>query len=487
MNFLHILVHKYFLKRIVQILFVPLLFLVLALPQLTAEIPSPFFAALKNLLSQYGWLILPVILVVGIFIIWQTITFDFSRWLQQQGDSMRFNTRQLINKANGGNGLATGPLKYNWFLGWMTHIYVKPNEDCAVVDGKQVIRKPQKLYKSASQQVEIKHVLLYPEPRKDIKLEQARSNDNWPVTLTISVDYEVADPVRIAGLGDPISKLDELIQGALIDYVGQHRAESFTGNQAHLKKIILDALKKSEALKIFNIKEILKAKADVDERAIKDKRDDTLALENEDLKQKLTVAQAERKRLEAQIEAETEQIKALPPFQREMVLLKTKLGMETYLRLTQVIESATKANETSPERVLEVIKQLGGGLPSSVINDDNVPYHRSTPELIEARVTQLSRRELEEEEFERLKPLLGIQDFRVYGRGNRVEGAEVKLSEYTIKLICDPTSYPKNAPNVNVIWNNQSRQLKSFDWQADWFLAQVVTHIALKAKAKQQR
>ena len=471
----YILTRKRLLRRLVQILFFPSIFVILALPQLTAEEPSPLFRPLRLFLLANGWSVLFIVLASLMLIVWLTIEFDFGYWLQKEGEAMKFNTRLLVDKQGGGNGLATGPLPYKWFLGWRTFVYVEPNEYCAVVNGQKKIMKSQRLTKSPFEPATIKHVLLYPEPRQNITVQGIRSSDQWLVNLTISTKYEVVDPVRVAGLADPIGELDQLIQGALIDYIGKHQAASFTGSEERVKKVVLDALQESETLRSFRVVEVLKAQAQPEQGAIEPIRD----LGIEPMRRKLVEEQAARKEVEAVVDARTEEIKALGPFRRKLIELRLTQGPTVFQNVFEKFAAVAEQGGASQSQLLETFDRLVTEFSRSMGVGENAYEPITMPQLPASQA--FSRREREEYELERLISRSVINDYQLAVKGEQIRGVDVELSRYTIRLSC-PSNYPEKPPQVVVLdRQNRAYPITDVPWQSGWYLADVVPYVVRNA------
>jgi hypothetical protein len=471
----YILTRKRLLRRLVQILFFPSIFAILALPQLTAEEPSPLFQPLRQFLIANGWLVLFIVVVSLVLVVWLTMELDFGYWLQKEGEAMKFNTRLLVDKQRGGNGLATGPLLYKWFLGWRTFVHVEPNEYCAVLDGEKKISKSRRLSKSPFEPATIKHVLLYPEPRQNITVQGIRSSDQWLVNLTVSIKYEVVDPVRVAGLPDPISELDQLIQGALIDYIGKHQAASFTGSEEQVKKVVLGVLQESETLRNFKIVEVLKAQAQPEQGAIEPIRD----LGIEDKRRELAEKQAARKEVEALVDARTEEIKALGPFRRKLIELRLTQGPAIFQSVFDKFAAVAENSSASQGQLLETFDRLVTEFSGSM-NVGETVYEPITMRQLPASEA-LSRRDREEYELERLISRSVINDYQLTVKGEQVRGAEVDLPSYTIKLSC-LGNYPEKPPRVIVLdKHNQAYPIDDTPWQSGWYLADIIPFVVKEA------
>jgi len=443
---------------------------------LTAEEPSPLFRPFRQFLIANGWSVLFIVLASLILVVWLTIELDFGYWLQKEGETMKFNTRLLVDKQRGGNGLATGKLPYKWLLNWRTFVYVEPNEYCAVVGGKRKIPSSRRLTKSPFEpNPSIKHVLLYPEPRQNITVQGIRSSDQWLVTLTVSVKYEVVDPVRVAGLPDPISELDQLIQGALIDYIGKHQAASFTGSEKQVKEVVLGVLKESETLRSFKIVEVLKAQAQPEQGAIEPIRD----LGIEDKRRELAEKQAARKEVEALVNARTEDIRALGPFKRELIKLRLTQGPAVFQSVFEKFAAVAEQGGASQSQLLETFDRLVTEFSGSMNVGESV-YEPITMRQLPASQA-LSRREREESELERLISRSVINNYQLIVKGEQIRGVEVNLPGCTIKLSC-LGSYPEKPPRVIVLdKQNRAYPIDDTPWQSGWYLADIIPFVVKEA------
>jgi hypothetical protein len=238
---------------------------------------------------------------------------------------------------------------------------------------------------------------------------------------------------------------------------------------------VLDVLQESKTLRNFKIMEILKAQAQPEPGAIEPIRD----LGIEDKRRELVEKKAARKKVEALIDARTEDIKALGPFRRKLIELRLTQGPSIFQNVFEKFAAVAENSSASQSQLLETFDRLVTEFSSSM-NVGEIVYEPISMRQLPVSET-LSRRDREEFELEKLLSRSVINDYKLTVKGEKILGVVVNLPSYTIKLSC-LGNYPEKPPRI-VVLNKQNKaySIDGTPWKSGWYLADIIPFVVKEA------
>jgi hypothetical protein len=262
-------------RLLARAVFILTVFGLVSLPQIRSENPAPAFAQMRDLVSLIPIPLWFVIILIFLAVLWAIMNIRYSsiRSAFEQSPTERISISEVVKPEKGGNGLTSisysPTLRLFNTLGWLE---VKdPDKECIVIDGKHVIKKTRLYFAPMllfGKPVNARRILLSPPPLVDVKAT-ALTNDQLELTLVVSVKYFVEDPVYVAKLSEPISELNNLMAGVIVEQIHGKTLVDIVKDEGSLRINLKNKLNESSSIKsYFKIEEVLKAIPTGDERII---------------------------------------------------------------------------------------------------------------------------------------------------------------------------------------------------------------------------
>jgi len=386
-----------------------------------------------------------------------------------------------VTPSSGGSGLASAAFapRLPWLgIGGWLHIK-EPGKECLVIDARHVVQDT-RVYLSPmrllGRPLTARRVLLSPAPLNDVSAKELTS-DRLPLTLLVSVKYEVADPVYVASLQAPLSELTNLITGKVAEYIRSDTLENIVRDDGSLRQRLRQQIEMSPTISgTYNIIEVLKALPTGDERIIEIIRQTREALQSSAL-----IEQEGRNRAlaanydlaiekaEAELTDEFEQRQHIR--EMAMVHLQRRFDVQTELVRTIAAVAAAGGDATSAIReiqalVLQPAQELPAALSVGVIAAENL--------------ISVERRSLD-----RIQAILGITQFDIQPHLDdpaKPGSARVEFDGFTVLIEC-AHDYPEQSPTVRLRLGQGDAALVAVPWREGSNLVDAITAAAMQAHA----
>ncbi|ACL24000.1 SPFH domain-containing protein [Chloroflexus aggregans] len=437
-----------------KILFFPVLFVIMALPQLLSKSPSPFFRSIKQLLeSQSIFTILLIVFGILLLIVLIAVVAVLTDDEWKENMKRKVDTTEAVKRERGGNGIYTDPIPFIWIFSVLTYVYVETGKECAIVDGERIIETKQWITKSFFHDAVIRYVLLEPPPLI-MTIENVRTQDDLYLTADISVTYRVRDPLAIIKKADPLKILQEHVKSQCTNLIGRLDYYTIADKKAKYENEICAAIQRESILPLFEITSVhLEMKLAVDPRNVEKIEE----LKRQQKEKDLLVEDRQKERDHA----------------REID--KAKIGAG----LTIIKETAEIAKGRS-ESTKEYIDSLG---PRAILSMIGTPYHNlesapNLPMLTEA--TERSRYEREKPELDNLQENGVIKNYESrWSKDGNFCGVVIEVDDGQIHILSP--SYPDIAPTIQFI----SRSGQTYEWPIEkWNANMTIVHVITIALSK---
>jgi hypothetical protein len=440
-----------FERLLSRISFVLLLLGLVSAPQLLSENPGPIFSQVRSLLLSISLPIWILIIFIAIAIMWAITNLQKATGAQPRDQSSveALPISEVVKSHHGGNGLASvayiPTLKFLRIIGW---IAVKdPDKECIVIDGKHVIRQT-KLYAAPmlllGKPINARRILLSPPPLEDIKAT-ALTSDQLNLTLVVSVKYSIIKPAYVASLSAPLTELNNLLTGVIVEQVHTNTLEDIVKDDGTLRSLLKQKLGESPSIKdYFKIDEVLKALPTGDERIIEIIRQTKEALQKQALieqegQNRARVADFDLaiKKAETQLKDEFDQ----KQHDREMEMLHMQQEYEAMRELMRTIAQVA-ASGVNPGPAIREIR--------SVLSQAQPKAKPSLPKPVPESSDLISS---ERGKLEALQEKIGFSSFNIQpfeGSPTQPGCVEVIFPDYTLMIDCT-ADYPTVAPRVSLL------------------------------------
>jgi hypothetical protein len=216
----------------------------------------------------------------------------------------------------GGNGLATPlfemPAEFFRVFSWQ---HVEAGTEVLIIDG-QVLRQSDGLVNPFGllfRRQYGRRVLLRPAPLTDINAK-ALTSDQLDLTLTVSVNFMVSDPLKVAAMEAPLTTLTNVVAGLTAEYIRGETLATIVKDDSQLRNTLRERLNVAPSLReAFEVIEVLKAIPTGDERLIEIGRE-TRA---EEARRSLIIAQGQNRLADNAINHEIAALRAQLDEQRK--------------------------------------------------------------------------------------------------------------------------------------------------------------------------
>ena len=322
-----------------------------------------------------------------------------------------------------------------------------------------------------------RRVLLSPAPLNDVSAK-ALTADHLELTLVVSAKYLVVDPAYVAGLEAPLSELENLLIGAIAEYIRGKNLEDIVRDDGTLRAELKERLENSTTIRDkFDVIEVLKALPTGDERIIEIIRQTRAEIERRTLieqegqnlaiqaKYDLAVERA-RKELKDEFE-ERQHFRDL-----EMAQLAGKLDVQKEVLRSIAAIAASGINPTTAiqeirSMILEEGPQTADALPDNLMVED---------ELME----------LERKSIIQIQDTLGIKHYELAhkpGEPDRLDSATIILDDFEVLIDC-PAGYPDEVPIVHLKLDGKQEKPAIIPWREGSNLADAVTAAVMQARIR---
>jgi hypothetical protein len=465
-----------------RIAFVVMILALVSAPQLLSINPGPIFSQVKFVLLSISFPVWLFIILIGLAFLWAVTNLQKTVGVQQAGqkpaESMPIGG--AVTAQFGGNGLATNSyiptLRILGILGWLS--VSEPDKECIVIDGKQVIRRTQLYFAPMlllGKPVNARRILLTPAPLEDIKAASLTS-DQLDLTLVISVKYSISDPIYVASLSAPISELNNLITGVIVEQVHKQTLETIVKDDGTLRSMLKQSLEDSVSIKnYFKIDEVLKALPTGDERIIEIIRKTREALQKKALieqegQNKVLAADFDVaiQKAEAQLKEEFDQKQHI----RDMEILQKQQEYEAVRELLRSIAQIA-ASGVNPAPAIREIRSI-----LSETKSESVP---SLPSSLPKTISLINKEQINLAE---LQDKIGFKSYDLQPHANKDDQPGfliVHFNDFKLMIDCGE-KYPVIAPQVTLHTNQGSISKITIPWFAGSNLTDVVTTASMQAR-----
>lgn len=470
---------------VVRMVFVVLLLLVMAAPQLLAEEPSKDFAKIRVLLETtplVTWLIIGAAAFVGL------VAIQFARTLRSRSTKpvsaalRRLPIEEAVLAQHKGNGLASDmfPLELPW-LGIAGWLQIEPGKECIVIDGKRVIRQTQICFtplRFIGKPIYARRVLLQPAALTDLSAK-GQTSDQFALTLVTTVKYTVTNPVYVATQQAPITQLVELISGRIAEYVRSDTLENiFSDSEGTIRKKLKVQMESSPSVRgYYSIAEVLKALPTGDERVIELIRKIRFETNRSGLIEQEganALAEAEYKQQIKRREEELRDEFARRQHERDLEMKQMTLQFQVLQEVVSMVGQVASSG-VNPAGTIEEIRKL---LQSST----------TIREIPRISVSEQSLLTQERQILERHQAALGITSIAIGARPDKPTApgqAEIVFPEFTLFVECSG-DYPQQCPSAYVQLNGGNRLDLIIPWQAGNHLLEVAATAKMRVKTESE-
>lgn len=299
-------------------------------------------------------------------------------------------------KLSGGNGLASPLFEIpTGFFGLFSWQFVEEGTEALIIDGKTVRRGDPafNIRTMFGRKMLARRVLLRPAPLVDIAATSLTA-DQLSLTLTLSVQYTVANPQYVSTLERPIEVLQQRVIGAIAEYVRSDSLTAILQDDGTLRAELRERLNEAASIREgFTIVEVLKALPSGDERFIElarqarmmEMKQPLIALENQN---KIAAFSAEYQIDMLKLQRDEQRRNA--EHQRQMQQQQADLDAQKFQNMAASLGLAASTGN-DPSRLAEVFLRLmqpGAALPpppeatapASLPAPVDAPAAKETPE-----------------------------------------------------------------------------------------------------------
>ncbi|GIW61093.1 MAG: hypothetical protein KatS3mg087_2159 [Patescibacteria group bacterium] len=438
-----------------KILFFPILFVIMALPQLLSKSPSPFFGSIKQLLESQS---IFTILLIGFGILLLTVLIAVVAVLTddewRENMKRKVDTTEAVKRERGGNGIYTDPIPFTWIFSVLTYVYVETGKECAIVDGERIIKTKQWITKSFFHDAVIRYVLLEPPPLT-MTIENVHTQDDLYLTADISVTYRVRDPLAIIKKADPLKILQEHVKSQCTDLIGRLDYYTIADEKAKYENEICAAIQRESTLPLFEITSVhLEMKLAVDPRNVE------------------KIEELKRRQKEQDLLVEDRQK------ERDHFRKIREKEIETSVTVIQTMAEIAKGRSESTAEFRDSMAGVFTPRPYR-----NLESTQNIPMLTEA--TERPRYEREKHELDNLQEngVIRNYEFRLSKDGN-FRGVVIEVDDGQLHILSP--SYPDIAPTIQFISKSgQTYEWLIEKWNANMTIGQVITIALSKIKRLQ--
>jgi hypothetical protein len=375
-----------------------------------------------------------------------------------------------VVRLSGGNNLVSPPfqtpLNFLGIFGWQ---HVDAGVEALVCEGQIVAdtRYNADIARLFGRRRYVRRVLLKPAPLTDVK-SKALTSDKLELTLTVSLKYEVRDPVSIASLQDPLAELSNRVAGAIAEYIRGQSFESIISDDGQMRAQLQQRLVASPSIRdAFNIIEVLKALPSGDERLIEASRKARAAEAEQPLIEQTGINKLTEAKYLGQIAlAEAEMQDAMAQRQHERDMEQQQLHERS-----QLMQQAIKTFGDIASAGINPSKMIGDvmGLVTGQAQPAQQPSHsqlaagQSEAADSTANSSQSNQASAERDALASLKDSLGFVSCEVFEAKGRIKGALIQMPGYEIVFTC-AEDYPTSAPKTTVRFPSGETMQPTVPW-----------------------
>ena len=398
----------------------------------------------------------------------------------EQDPKEKLSISEVVKPQNGGNGLASvaysPTLPYMGIFGWLE---VKdPDKECIVVDGKYKLKRTQLFFAPMvlfGKPINARRILLSPPPLEDIK-GTAITKDRLELTLLVSVKYSITNPVYIASLSAPLSELNNLITGVIVEQIHAHTLEDIVIDDGTLRSMLEKRISESSSIKNnFKIDEVLKAIPTGDERIIEIIRQTKEATQKQALieqegqnRVKMANFDIDIKKKEAQLKEDYDQ----KQHNREMEMLRMQQEYESVREIMRAIAQVVASGVNPAPAVREI---------RSILSQTRAEPSPKLPKVV-VEITDLIHKE--QNNLESVQSKLGYKSFEIQPCEEKIDQpgcVTIQLDNYSVKIDCT-SEYPDVAPQVFIQRDSGNTSNVTIPWYAGSNLVDAATAAVMQER-----
>jgi len=366
----------------------------------------------------------------------------------------------------GGNGLASPPFQVPMnilgIFGWHN---IETGVEACVCDGILIpsTKAKTEFIRLIGRRSFVRRVLLKPGPLEVVS--SALTQDQLKLTLTVSIKYEVEDPVYVSSLENPLAELRNLVEGLTVEYIHSKSFAEFVGDEGEVRALLKARLQAEDTISgKYIIHDVLKAIPSGDERLIEITRKTRAAAEqrylieeegkNREVEARHNVTIA---REQAQLDEEIAQRK----HEREKEIRELEARSEIMKTAISTLGEVAKSGIDPTKLTKEVISSIVERVPTVQLSSDS---HTSLPDehpLVQATVR--NQLEIEKSALASIKDQLGIITYDVLESQSKLKGAIIQTAGYEIIFQC-ADNYPEEQPKATVRFSNGTTQPMDGYW-----------------------
>lgn len=367
----------------------------------------------------------------------------------------------------GGNGLASPPfqipLNILGIYGWHN---IDAGVEACVCDGKMIPKTKVKseFVRLIGRRSFVRRVLLQPTPL-DFTCT-ALTKDELKITLSISVKYQVEDPVYVSSLSDPISELKNLFEGISSEFLRSDSFTVFIGDEGIMRTELKKRFQNSGMIKDrYTIHEILKAIPSGDESLIEIRRNTRVAAEKNNLideEGKNRELEAQHNMVIARGEAELNEEIALRKHEREKEIRELEARADIMKTAISTLGEVAKSGIDPTKLAKDVVGTLVDRVQNTRLTSGT---NTSTPEISSTTQTSaVSPLDVEKNALDSIKGHFGIVTCQVLESQSKIKGAIIQLENYELIFKCTD-NYPQEAPEATVRFpDERMRKIEAEYW-----------------------
>jgi hypothetical protein len=305
----------------------------------------------------------------------------------------------------------------------------------------------------------------------DVKAK-ALTSDKLELTLTVSLKYEVRNPVKIASLQDPLAELINRVVGAIAEYIRSQTFERIISDDGsgtgQVRADLQQRLTVSRSIQdVFTIVDVLKALHSGDERLIEAARKTREAEAQQGLIEQTGINKLTEAKYEGQIaraEAEMQDVMAQRQHERNLELQQLEARSQLMQQAIKTFGEIASGGINPSKMIGEVIGMVTGQAPTASQQPSPGQLAQGQSEgTHSANTTRSDLVSAEQDALASLKDRVGFVSCEVFNEKGRVKGAVVQMPSYEIVFIC-AEDYPISAPKTMVRFPNGETFQPSVPW-----------------------
>lgn len=439
-----------FLRFLLRIAFLVILFLAISQSNLSDPNPAPFFSFIKSK-TPFFWISIFLIVIV---IFWFTQNLTKSERMTIPGSpDFTLEIEDAVREDRGGNGLASAPfsptLRFLNLFGW---INVKsPKKECVVIDGVKVIKETEWFFapmRLLGKPINAHRVLLNPDPLT--VSEDGKTLDHYDLTLHLTLSYSVIDPIYVSSVSDPLKELTDFVKGRIVEIIGKKEVIPLIQNESDNTQELTELISQSLPVKGHYQVSVIKTDPTGDNKILEIKRkikEETMSQEMYEKEGKNKVEVAKYELQIKQMNADFEEVIKQKDFERVKQLQEMEANYEVLRGVIQAVAQISAVHGNASAAIKEI---------RSLITQTKEP---STPLLINSNKKSLIEREIDSIKLS--KDNFGFIDYEVKPNLQKADhpgDARFIFEDMIIEMKC-PLNYPLEGPAIVLKADSTIKQL----------------------------